>query len=101
MRIMVMFDLPTITSAERRDYRRFRKFLMKNGFLMMQESVYTKLALNTGMSDALMNSIMKNRPAAGLVQAMIVTEKQFNKMILIVGETKSEVLDSDERLVIL
>ena len=42
MRILVMFDLPTETSEERRDYRKFRKNLIKNGFIMMQESVYVK-----------------------------------------------------------
>ena len=46
MRILVMFDLPTETSEERRDYRKFRKNLIKNGFIMMQESVYVKLVMN-------------------------------------------------------
>lgn len=43
MRIMVFFDLPTITPANRKDYANFRKYLIKNGFIMMQESVYSKL----------------------------------------------------------
>ena len=46
MRVIVFFDLPTLTSENRREYTKFRKFLIKNGFLMMQESVYTKMALN-------------------------------------------------------
>ena len=41
-----MFDLPVGTSEQRREYAKFRKFLIKNGFLMMQESIYCKLALN-------------------------------------------------------
>ena len=40
MRVMVFFDLPVITSANRKDYRDFHKYLIKTGFLMMQESVY-------------------------------------------------------------
>ena len=43
MRVMVMFDLPTETSMERRHYRWFRKFLIDEGFIMMQESIYTKI----------------------------------------------------------
>lgn len=43
MRVFVFFDLPTATAAERREYSRFRKSLIKEGFLMMQESVYVKL----------------------------------------------------------
>ncbi|MDD3092982.1 MAG: CRISPR-associated endonuclease Cas2, partial [Clostridia bacterium] len=46
MRIIVFFDLPTVSYAERREYTRFRKFLIRSGFLMMQESVYCKLAHN-------------------------------------------------------
>ena len=43
MRVMVFFDLPTVTSANRRDYAQFRKYLVKSGFIMLQESVYCKL----------------------------------------------------------
>ena len=75
MRILVFFDLPVTTGEERRAYTKFRKFLIKDGFLMLQEQ--------------------------GLVQLLTVTEKQYSKMDLIVGEIKSEILDSDERLVIL
>ena len=39
MRVIVFFDLPTLTSKERREYRRFRKFLINEGFIMMQESM--------------------------------------------------------------
>ena len=45
MRVLVMFDLPTETSLQRKNYRKFRKTLIKNGFIMMQESVYVKSAL--------------------------------------------------------
>ena len=44
MRIIVFFDLPVITAKSRRDYYNFRKYLIKSGFVMMQESVYCKLA---------------------------------------------------------
>ena len=101
MRIIVFFDLPTITTSERRSYRQFRKFLIKSGFLMMQESVYCKLALNTTASNAVVNNIKKNKPEDGLVQILTITEKQFSKVEMIVGNCRSNVLDSDERLVIL
>ena len=52
MRILVFFDLPTLTAANKKDYTQFRKYLIKNGFIMIQESVYTKLALNQTVSDA-------------------------------------------------
>lgn len=101
MRILVFFDLPVNTTEERRVYTKFRKFLIKNGFLMLQESVYCKLALNSTATNAIIEQVHKNSPAQGLVQLLTVTEKQYAKMDLIIGENKSEVLDSDERLVIL
>lgn len=101
MRILVFFDLPTITTENRRDYSRFRKYLMKNGFLMLQESVYCKLALNGTTVKAIVEGIHRNKPTEGLVQLLCVTEGQYSKMDIIVGNVKSEVVDSDERLVIL
>lgn len=101
MRVLVFFDLPVTTSENRRAYTHFRKFLLKNGFLMLQESVYCKLALNSTVVNAIVENIHKNKPEEGLIQLLTVTEKQYAKMDIIIGEIKSEVLDSDERLVIL
>lgn len=101
MRIMVLFDLPVLTEKQRRDYREFRKYLLKAGFFMMQESAYCKLVQNAGVADVVQESIRKNKPGEGLVQILRVTEKQFAKMEYVVGENKSLVLDTDERLVIL
>lgn len=101
MRIIVFFDLPMVTNSERKEYTRFRKFLLKSGFLMLQESVYSKLALNSTVADAICVNVKKNKPEQGLVQMLIVTERQYSKMEFIVGKSKSNVLDSDERLVIL
>ena len=101
MRVMVFFDLPVLTSENRRAYAKFRRFLLKNGFLMLQESVYCKLALNSSAVNAIVDNVHKNKPEEGLIQLLTVTEKQYAKMDIILGQVKSEVLDTDERLVIL
>ena len=101
MRVMVFFDLPTVTTENRRNYTKFRKYLIKSGFLMLQESVYCKLALNATIANSIVQSVKKNKPPEGLVQLMTVTEKQYSKMELIIGESTSSVLDSDERLTVL
>lgn len=101
MRIIVLFDLPTETSSDRREYRRFRKNLIKGGFMMIQESVYAKLALNQSQAAQIRANVKAIKPKGGLVQILTVTEKQFSKMEMICGECKSDILDSDERLVIL
>ena len=101
MRVIVFFDLPTITLEDKRNYRQFRKHLIKNGFIMLQESVYCKMALNQSIVRSISENLKKNKPASGLVQVLCITEKQFTKMEFISGEFHSEVLDTDERLVIL
>ena len=101
MRIVVFFDLPVLTESNRKDYRTFRKYLIKSGFMMVQESVYCKLAQNSSVADAVVKNIKKNKPHEGLVQVLRVTEKQYNKMDFIVGERTGDVLASDERWIIL
>lgn len=101
MRVMVFFDLPVQTLEQRREYTHFRKYLIQSGFMMLQESVYSKLALNTSIASAVVANVKKNKPPEGLVQLMTVTEKQYSKMEYIVGEAHTEVLESDDRLVIL
>ena len=68
---------------------------------MLQESVYCKLAQNSTVADTIHENVRKNKPSAGLVQLLRVTEKQYAKMDFIVGESNSKVLDTDERLVII
>ncbi|MBR3509985.1 MAG: CRISPR-associated endonuclease Cas2 [Lachnospiraceae bacterium] len=101
MRVLVFFDLPVITEANRRAYRQFRKYLIKAGFLMLQESVYCKIALNGVAADAIVDNLKKNKPPAGLVQVLRITEKQYNKMDYVVGNRTDCVIDSDERLIII
>lgn len=101
MRVIVMFDLPVGTSAERREYSVFRKYLIKSGFCMMQESIYCKMAVNSTMADTIVNNIKKNKPKYGLVQVLKITEKQYASMEFIVGQSKMDVLDTTEKVVIL
>ena len=101
MRIVVFFDLPTNTAADRKNYRKFRKLLITNGFYMMQESVYCRMVHNESVQRNVIANLKKNKPPEGLVQALCVTERQFEKMEYIIGEKHSDVLDSDERLIFL
>lgn len=101
MRIIIMFDLPVLTAKQRKEYTDFRKFLLKNGFMMMQESIYCKLMQNAVAGDTIIENIKRNKPSEGLVQVLRITEKQYSKIEYIVGKNESEVIDSDERLVII
>lgn len=99
MRIMVFFDLPTETLENRRDYSRFRKFLIKSGFMMVQESVYCKLALNQTVVASITESVRRNKPSNGLVQLLVITEKQYSKMEFITGTASGDIITTDERFI--
>ena len=101
MRIIIFFDLPTLTSEDLREYRKFRQFLIKNGFSMMQESVYSKLVINNNSSVLVVKKINDNLPKNGLVQMLTVTEKQFANIKYLKGNAQGKIIDSQERLVIL
>ena len=101
MRVMIFFDLPTETAKDRKIYSKFRKFLINEGFIMMQKSVYTKLALNNSIVNSEKDKINKNKPKDGIVQMLVITEKQFSNIEYITGEKSTNVLDDTERMIIL
>lgn len=102
MRLIVFFDLPVETSKQRREYRLFRKHLIKEGYLMLQESVYVKLVINDASARSAIARLRENRPACGLVQVLKVTERQFETMVYVVGEhQKNEEVDTVEELLVI
>lgn len=102
MRLLTFFDLPVETAAQRREYRQFRKFLIKEGYLMLQESVYAKLVTSEGNADAAIVRLRKHRPPAGLVQVLKVSEKQFSTMVYITGNREAyDEFDTMEEFVVL
>ncbi len=101
MRIIVFFDLPTETANDRKIYAKFRKLLVNEGFIMLQESVYAKLALNNSIVNSIKDKIYKNKPPKGIVQLLVITEKQFSEIEYVIGEGSTDVLDNTERFIVL
>lgn len=99
MRLLLFFDLPMQTDKDRREYNAFHKFLLRNGFIMMQKSVYTKLVLNNVTSAAVKERVRCNLPADGIVELLEITENQFSKIEYLVGEEQQLVIDTTDRLV--
>ena len=101
MRVVVMFDLPITTAQGKREYSKFRKYLIKSGYIMMQESIYSKLAQNDTAAETLVENLRKNKPLDGLVQVIKLTEKQYSKIEFITGERESEIINNNDRLIVL
>lgn len=101
MRMMLMFDMPMETAEERKAYRKFRKFLLSEGFIMHQFSVYSKLLLNNSARKAMVDRLQENNPQKGSITLLTVTEKQFARMLYLYGERNQSVANSDSRVVFL
>lgn len=85
MRLMVFFDLPMVTRTEKRAYSQFRRFLLNDGYDMIQFSVYGRILYGNDAEDKHMKRLLLNLPPEGSVRILIVTEKQFASMRLLVG----------------
>ncbi len=101
MRTILFFDLPSVTKLNKRDYRRFIKELKLEGFYMLQESVYVRMALDSQSVDFVIKKIKKILPSEGFVMTLNITEKQFNSMEILLGEIETDIINSDERVVTL
>lgn len=102
MKLICMFDLPVETDEQKRVYRQFRKNLIKEGFSMIQYSVYVRTCQNSEHSDRVVSKIQKIVPQNGNVRLLSVTEKQYNDMRIFVGsKTATENAYKTERFIVL
>lgn len=86
MRLLVFFDLPVKTREDRYIYTRFRRFLIADGYDMLQYSVYGRIVNGRDDEEKHLKRLMAQLPQKGSVRALTVTEKQFATMKILVGE---------------
>lgn len=85
MRIIVFFDLPVKSSTERRNYARFRSFLLNDGYHMIQYSVYARVCNGTDAVEKHKARLRANLPENGSVRALVITEKQYESIEIMLG----------------
>ena len=101
MRVLVMFDLPTKTKKDRQTVTKFRNNLIKLGFFMMQFSVYMRICKGSASAKAAINNVRKFVPPRGSIRCLIITEKQFDSMeILLGGVGFNEMMNDPKNLVL-
>ena len=88
--LFAMFDLPVTDKEARREYTRFRKALIREGFGMLQYSVYARYFGSQESSEAHRGRIRLQLPPGGQVRLMAVTDRQFGKMDVFHGKKLSE-----------
>ncbi|MBE6405706.1 MAG: CRISPR-associated endonuclease Cas2 [Lentisphaerae bacterium] len=98
--LMVMFDLPVVTKEEKREYTHFRKYLLREGFLQLQFSVYAKFFSSRENAQKYFNYIKTAVPPGGRVRLLMVTDKQFGDMVSLYGKNIEEVEKKPEQLLL-
>lgn len=85
MRILVFFDLPVVKDRDRKAAAKFRRFLVKEGYVMVQWSVYSRLC--NGMDSVEMHKqrLKQNLPHKGSVRCLLLTEKQYSSIDILLG----------------
>lgn len=90
MRLLVFFDLPVTTREARKEASRFRNFLLTDGYDMLQFSVYSRICRGQEMVDKHMLRLSGNLPSSGCVRALQVTEQQYGRMKILIGQLKEK-----------
>ena len=86
MRLLVFFDLPVKTKDDQREANRFRNFLLRDGYDRVQLSVYARVCRGPENVETHIRRLQKNLPPHGCVRLLQVTEKQYGRMRLLVGD---------------
>lgn len=90
MWLIVMFDLPTTTKRERRDYAIFRKNLESDGFVMHQYSVYMRFCASLEAKEVHVKRVRSFMPDKGKLTIVAITDKQYANIINIWGEIEEK-----------
>lgn len=90
MRLIVMFDLPVVTETDKKIYNKFRRFLLNDGYFMIQYSIYVRVCKNADDVHKHEVKLSVNMPSKGNVRLLQVTENQFQSMKILCGSSVSE-----------
>lgn len=90
MRLIVFFDLPVTTKAKRKAANQFRQFLLKDGYQMLQLSVYARIVRGRDSLEKHNKRLAQHLPEEGSIRCLEVTEKQFATMTILLGELKPQ-----------
>lgn len=98
MWVLVFFDLPTETKADRKNYTKFRKKIMDDGFQMFQFSMYIRHCSSRENSEVHIKRVKTILPSKGHVGIMCVTDKQFGMMEIFRGKEQVEIPETAQQL---
>lgn len=90
--LIVAFDLPVGTKAQRKAAHDFREWLKDDGYTMLQWSVYARACVTFARQETHIERVKRNLPPEGSVRAIFVTRAQWERSFVIHGSPAEEVL---------
>ena len=90
MRLLVFFDLPVTTKEESKQASHFRKYLIDDGFYMIQFSLYGRICATIENAKQHEERIKNHLPFKGSIRSLIITEKQYAGIKILLGNTKKK-----------
>lgn len=101
MRLILMFDMPTITIEDRKNYSKFRDNLIDDGFIMIQYSIYVRICKNQDDITKHINRVKMFTPEKGNIRLLQITEKQYEQMIMLRGIKNDDEKESNNSMIII
>ncbi len=98
MWVFVYFDLPTTTKKDRKAYTRFRKELIRDGFGMIQYSIYARHCSSRENAEVHKRRVKGALPEKGDVILFEITDAQFGRMEFFHGFKASDRPDVPQQL---
>jgi CRISPR-associated protein Cas2 len=98
MWVIVYFDLPTETKVDKRAYQDFRKSLLKDGFIMMQYSVYFRHCNSRENAEVHKRRTKNNMPDKGNIIVFEITDAQFGRMEFYNGYKRIRTKENPQQL---
>ncbi|MDB4804103.1 CRISPR-associated endonuclease Cas2 [Verrucomicrobia bacterium] len=95
---IIFFDLPVKRPEQRKQATKFRNFLLNDGYIMLQYSVYARVCKGKEAVDKHMNRVILELPSEGSVRALQVTDKQYARMKILLGNLVPEERFEGEQL---
>jgi CRISPR-associated protein Cas2 len=89
--VIVLFDLPTETADDRKNYAFFRKKLLDDGFAMMQYSVYMRHSASDENAAVHVRRVKSWLPPDGEVRIIKITDKQFGRIEVFYGKKRKKI----------
>ena len=88
--VLVFFDLPVGTPEERRDATNFRKDLLRDGYMMVQFSVYARPCGTADRVETQVRRLKSKIPDKGEVRGLMISDAQWGRMIIMRSQQRAD-----------